>query len=173
MNKEQYNLDEMLECAIREKAAREFLQRVDSRNRTRRRLLLTAGYGIAATLVILISAGLKLSLDTRRAGYGFDPVAGQMGGSEITALMQNRQIGEALVKIDEARDSLAAEIEHPSSSDPDYAAQLESDRQELDLLEAVCAMRQGRYFKARRLLRAIVQDDGIYSEEAQSLLDSL
>ena len=172
MNKEDFNLDEMLECAIREKGAREYLQRVEARNRRRHRRWLTASYSFAACLVLVVAGGWTIGHKAQVAGYTFDPVAGQMGGSEITALMQERRIKEALVKIEDAREQLNREIVAPSSTDPDYLIQLEADRQELDLLTAVCAMRQGQYFKARRMLKEIAGGEGDYAGEAQSLLDS-
>lgn len=172
MNKEDFNLDEMLECAIREKGAREYLLRVEARSRRRRRRWMTASYSFAACLILVVAGAWAISHKTQVAGYAFDPVAGQMGGSEITALMQERRIKEALVKIEDAREQLNHEIEDPSSEDPDYLIQLEADRQELDFLTAVCTMRQGRYFKARRILKEIARDEGAYAEEAQSLLDS-
>ena len=172
MNKEDFNLDEMLECAIREKGAREYLLRVEARNRRRHRRWLTASYSFAACLILVVAGAWAISHKTQVAGYAFDPVAGQMGGSEITALMHERRIKEALVKIEDAREQLNHEIEDPSSEDPDYLIQLEADRQELDFLTAVCTMRQGRYLKARRILKEIARDEGAYAEEAQSLLDS-
>ena len=172
MNKEDFNLDEMLECAVREKGAREYLQRVEARNRRRRRHWITASFSFAACLVLIAAGGWTIGHKTQVAGYAFDPVAGQMGGSEITALMQEKRIKEALVKIEDAREQLNREIDDPSSTDPDYLIQLEADRQELDLLSAVCAMRQGRYFKARRILKEITRKDGACAVEAQSLLNS-
>ena len=170
MNRDKHNLDQMLESAIREKGAKEFLQRVEARDQRRRRHWRASAYSFAACLAIFVVGGWRFSYNTRVAGYAFDPVAGQMGGSEITALMQERQIKEALIKIDEARDQLALEMENPSSTDPEYAIQLETDRQELDLLSAVCSMRQGRYFKAKRALKEIAEGGGAFAEEAQSLL---
>ena len=170
MTKDEYNLDEMLESAIREKGAKEFLQRVEARDRRRQRRWRTSVYSFAACLAIVVVGGWRLSYSTSIAGYAFDPVAGQMGGSEITALMQERQIKEALIKIDEARDQLALEMSNPSSSDPEYALQLETDRQELELLSAVCIMRQGHYFKAKRALKVIAAGEGVFAGEARSLL---
>lgn len=170
MTKDEYNLDEMLESAIREKGAKEFLQRVEARDRRRQRRWRTSVYSFAACLAIVVVGGWRLSYSTSIAGYAFDPVAGQMGGSEITALMQERQIKEALIKIDEARDQLALEMSNPSSTDPEYALQLETDRQELELLSAVCTMRQGYYFKAKRALKVIAAGEGVFAGEARSLL---
>lgn len=170
MNKDKYNLDEMLENAIREKGAKEFLQRVEARSRRRQRSWRTSVYSFAACLAVIVVGSWRFSYNTRVAGYAFDPVAGQMGGSEITALMQERRIKEALVKINQARATLADELANPSSNDPEYAIQLDADRQELDFLSAVCVMRQGRYFKAKRSLKDIAKSDGAFAEEAQSLL---
>lgn len=169
MNTEEYNLEEMLESAIREKGAKEFLQRIEARDQRRRRRWRASAYSFAACLAIVLIGGWRFSYNTRIAGYAFDPVAGQMGGSEITALMQERQIKEALVKIDEAREMLKEEMAHPGSDDPEYAIQLETDRQELDFLSAVCAMRQGHYFKAKRALKEIEAGGGAFAEEARSL----
>lgn len=172
MTKDKYNLDEMLENAIREKGAKEFLQRVEARDRRKQRRWSTSVYSFAACLAIVLVGGWRFSHNTRVAGYAFDPVAGQMGSSEITALMQERQIKEALVKIEEARNAIALEMANPSSTDPEYASQLETDRQELDFLSAVCAMRQGRYFKAKRALKEIASSEGAFAEEARTLLTS-
>lgn len=172
MNTEEYNLEEMLESAIREKGAKEFLQRIEARDQQRRRRWRTSAYSFAACLAIVVVGGWRFSYNTRAAGYAFDPVAGQMGGSEITALMQERRIKEALVKIEEARNAIALEMANPSSTDPEYASQLETDRQELDLLSAVCTMRQGQYFKAKRALKEIAAGEGAFAEEARTLLTS-
>ena len=51
--------------------------------------------------------------------------------------------------------------------------QLDVDRQELDLLEAVCALRKGQYFRSRRLLKAIAAGGGAFAPEASSLLEQL
>ena len=87
--------------------------------------------------------------------------------------MESKEIDKALAKIDEARLVVAEEIANPVSDDPDYMTQLQMDEQELDLLEAVCYMRQGKYIKAKRALRQISKSSGHYSYEAEQLLSSL
>ena len=170
MTKDKYNLEEMLESAIREKGAKEFLQRIEARDQRRRRRWRASAYSFAACLVIAVVWSWWFSYNTRVAGYAFDPAAGQMGGSESSALMRERQIKKALVKIGQAREMLADELSHPSSDDPEYAIQLEIDRQELDFLSAVCVMRQGRYFKAKWTLKAIAAGEGVFADDARSLL---
>ena len=174
MSNEIDNLDRMLECAIREKWAVEHMKELDLREKKRRRRYIRSwAFGVAASFAIVIGVDAKLSHDARSAGYAFDPTFGQMGGSEITALMQERKIDEAVRQIDLARVRIDKEIAEPASSDPDYLLQLESDRQELDLLDAVCLMRDGKYFKARKALKAIVGKGGAYKSEAQKLLQEL
>ena len=68
---------------------------------------------------------------------------------------------------------MAKEIASPSSDDPEYMTQLKIDSQELDLLEAVCYMRQGKYFKAKKYLKRIVAGGSHFSAEAEKLLGEL
>lgn len=168
------DLEQMLECAIREKGAIEHMTELDRREQAHRRLYIRSwAFGVAAAVIIVFGVDLKLGHNARTAGYAFDPTFGQMGGSEITALMQERRIDEALVQIALTRDRLDLEVATPLSSDPDYLLQLESDRQELDLLEAVCLLRKGKYVKARKALKSILNDNGAYNAEAQQLFDDM
>ena len=168
------NLDTMLECAIREKGVMEHMAEIDRHEQQqRRRRVQFFSYGVAACLAVIVCTGIKLSHDARTAGYAFDPAFGQMGGSEITALMAENHIDEAVLKIEDARDALSYEKATPSSTDPEYLQQLEADEQELDLLEAVCLMRKGKYFKAKKVLKAIVAEGGSWSAEAEHLLDNM
>ena len=168
------NLDTLLECAIREKGVMEHMAEIDRHEKQmRRRRVQFLSFGVAACLAIVVCTGLKLSHDARVAGYAFDPAFGQMGGSEITALMAEKRIDEAVVKIEDARVALSYEKAAPSSTDPEYLQQLETDEQELDLLEAVCLMRKGKYFKAKKALKAIIAEGGAWSAEAEQLLESM
>ena len=170
----QFDLEEQIECAVREKGAKVHLAALEQSIVQRQRVLVRT-LSIAASFILLMGVGvdLKLSNDVRTVGYAFNPVEGQSGGSEITALMESKEIKEALVKIDEARIIVGQEIADPISDDPDYLTQLEIDSQELDFLEAVCYMRQGKYFKAKKALKEIASSDGHYSHEAESLLEAL
>ena len=170
----QFDLDEQIECAVREKGAKAHLAALEQSIVQKQRVLVRT-LSIAASFILLMGVGvdLKLSNDVRTVGYAFNPVEGQSGGSEITALMESKEIKEALVKIDEARIIVGQEIADPISDDPDYLIQLQMDSQELDLLEAVCYMRQGKYFKAKKALKEIASSDGHYSHEAESLLEAL
>lgn len=170
----QFDLDEQIECAVRERGAKEHLASLERSlvQHQKRNFRFAA---IAASFLIMLTVGLdvKLSGDIRTVGYAFNPVDGQSGGSEITALMQNKDIKEALVKIEEARVLIQEEKDNPAYEDQDYLTQLDTDGQELDLLEAVCYMRQGKYIKSRRALKQIVSAGGYYSSEAEKLLGQL
>lgn len=166
-------LVELLEDAIVEKGAIAHMQDLDRRQKRHRRIWFSSVAAAAACIILFFGVSLKLGHDARAVGYAFNPVDGQMGGSEITALMQNHQIAEARDAISEAREKLAQEIDNPSSSDPEYMEQLSIDSQELDLLEAVCLLREGRYFKAKKALQQIVKCNGAFVSEAQSLLEAL
>lgn len=169
-----YDLNEQIECAIRERGAKSHLMDLEKEIRQRNGLLART-MAIAASFLLLLTIGMdvKMSADIREVGYAFNPVEGQSGGSEITALMESKEIKAALVKIDEARIIVDQEVADPISDDPDYLTQLQMDSQELDFLEAVCYMRQGKYFKAKKALKAIVTAAGHYSHEAELLLESL
>ena len=169
-----FDLNEQIDCAVRERGAKSHLIELENDIQQKNRWL-TMTTSIAASFLILLTIGLdiKLSGDIREIGYAFNPVAGQSGGSEITALMEDKQIKEALDQIESARIALSNEMQNPSYDDEAYIVQLEMDAQELDLLEAVCYMRQGKYFKAKRCLKDIVDGKGSYSSEAEELLNSL
>lgn len=169
-----FDLNEQIECAVRERGAKSHLMELEKEIQ-RRNSLWVRTLSIAASFLIVLSIGIdvKLSADIREIGYAFNPVEGQSGGSEITALMESKEIKKALGKIDEARVVVADEIKNLVSDDPDYKIQLQMDEQELDFLEAVCYMRQGKYIKARKVLRRIAHSAGYYSHEAEQLLNSL
>lgn len=168
------NMDELLECAIREKGAMERMSEMDRKELiAHRRRLQYFAYGAAACVVIAVCTDISLSTSARKAGFAFDPTYGQMGGSEITALMQEKKIDEAMLKIDGAVMQLEAELDSPSSQDPEYTLQLKNDREELDLLEAVCLMRKGKYFKAKKALKDIVKGQGSCSYEAAGLIENM
>lgn len=170
----QFDVEEQIICAIREKGTKNHLASLEREvvARSKRNFRYVA---VAASLLLMltVSFDVKLSHDVRSAGYAFNPVEGQSGGSEITALMQDKNISEALIKISEARGLIDEQRRNPTYEDAEYMVQLEIDTQELDFLEAVCYMRQGKYFKARRCLKQIALKEGHFSAEAEKLLGEL
>lgn len=176
MSKKMDNLDELLECAIRETGAIRHMEELDRQERLRRRKasMRFMSYG-AAACVSLGAFGMdyKLSNDARKVGNGFIPADGQAGGSEITALMQDKKIAEAKDLIVAAKVQIEEEMKAPPSDDPEYLIQLTADKEELDLLEAVCLLREGRYFRAKKALKKITSTDGAFAKEAKELLEKL
>lgn len=170
----QFDLDEQIECAVRERGAKAHLAALEETIARRQRVWVRT-LSIAASFLLIVGFGVdaKLSSDMRAVGYAFNPVEGQSGGSEITALMEVKDIKKALEMIAEARITLSDEMKNPVSDDPDYMLQLQIDSDELDFLEALCYMRQGKYVKARKHLRSISESDSHYSHEAESLLENL
>ena len=194
------DLDTLLECAIREKGIMEHMTELDRRERQlrrrdgqfvyysvdarpdidrheqqpeRRRGHLFPYIIVAACLAAVACTGLKLCHDAKTAGYAFDPASVRTGGPEITALMTEGHIDEAFIGIECAREAIFAEKMAPTPADPERLQQLEADWQDLDLLEAVCLMRKGRYFKAKKALKAIIAEGGGRSAEAEQLLGSM
>lgn len=168
------NLDELLECAVREVGAIRHMEELDRQERLRRRVMRFMSYG-AAACVSLGAFGMdyKLSNDARKVGNGFIPADGQAGGSEITALMQEEIIDEARELIVEAKSKIDEELAAPISDDPEYLAQLAADKDELDLLDAVCLLRKGKYFKGKKALKKIVSENGAFAQDAKDLLEKL
>lgn len=175
MSKKMDNLDELLECAIRETGAIRHMEELARLNQKRRMFLQALSYGAAACLFIGAPFGIdhKLSGEARKVGYAFIPADGQAGGSEITALMQDKKIAEAKDLIVAAKVQIEEEMKAPPSDDPEYLIQLTADKEELDLLEAVCLLREGRYFRAKKALKKITSTDGAFAKEAKELLKKL
>lgn len=171
------NLDEMLECAIREAGAIGHMEELAREERERRRAayMRFASYVTAACFIVACGIGIdyKLSRDARNVGYGFNPAAGQAGGSEITAQMQARNIDAARELIVAAKSKVEENMKEPVTDDSEYIAQLKSDRDELDLLDAVCLLRKGKYIRAKKALKTIESGGGAFAHEAGKLLKAL
>jgi hypothetical protein len=172
INKE--NLDEMLEYAIAEEGARAHLQEYERRKRLAfNRRIRTISYSAAACLALMACTTGYLGIDARKVGYGYEPPSGIKGASEIEALMEERDNKTAILKIEEKQQRLAEEKENPMYDDPVYLEDLNAQEQELAFLKAVCQLRRGRFFTARKALKAIVSEGGIYADRAQELIDKL
>lgn len=165
-------LNELLECAIRERGAIEHFEALDRSMAWRKRLIWSIS-AAAACFILFGGIGIKLGDVARSAGESYILADSQRGGSEVTALIQENQIARARDVIVAKRLEIEKAITSPVSDDPDYLDQLSADLQELDLLEAICHLRQGHYFKAKRLLKEIVAEDGASAHEAMTVLEKL
>lgn len=171
------NIEEFLIRAIREKATLERMKELDRKMeieaafRRRMRIRITS---IAAAAVVLVACGdIGLRMHTRNVGFGYEFTETSRGASTIQDYLDNKQLKDAESLIEESRLDIAKELEDPSYDDPDYITNLKADLQELDFLEAVCHLRQGKFFKVRKELKAIAEGGGYYAAEASGLLVDL
>lgn len=171
------NIEEILEMAIRERGAMERMEALDRQIASkiaasrRRRTWITS---VAAACVLLVACSdATLRLHTRSVGYGYDFTEVSRGSTSIEKLLDNKEFAKALEEIQAAREETLKELEQPSYKDPDYIAQLNADLQELELLEAIGHLRQGKYLKARKELKAIAGSDGAFSQDAKRLLEKM
>lgn len=151
--------------AIRMKAAKEHLQKVERQIRTeeRRRKVFTiriAAVALAACLVV----GVFVDYNYRESykGYGFDNI-------ELLAARDGGTISQVVSEInDEEHKAALATIEKAMAQDVNV-----SERDELEWYKAVTYMRMGKWIKARKLLKQIAASDSAYSEDAQKALEKL
>jgi len=168
------DMDRLLECAIREKGIIDRMKELDRIADKRKRMWFKAiSWCAAACVVLCFGIGLKLNVDARNAGYSLNPADFCRGGSEITALMQEKRIDEAMSLIEENISEVENLLVSPDTEDPDYLLQLKADREELEFLNALCLLRKGRYFKARRVLETISAAGGIYAPQAALLMEKM
>ena len=168
------NLDEMLEYAIVEQGAKAHLQEFErKRNMARTFYLRFTSYAAAASVVLAACTTGALSYDAYKVGTNYVPEGGTKGASEIEALMENKDNKNALLKIEEAKKRISEEIEDPMFDDPEYIEDLNRQAEELEFLKGVCQLRRGRFFSARKTLKAIAADNGSYAEKAQYLIKKL
>ena len=168
------NLDEMLEYAIVEEGAKAHLQEYERmKHLAFRQRVRTISYSAAACLALVACTTGYLGHDARKVGYAYELPSGVKGSSEIEALMEEKENKAAILKIEETQEWLAGEKENPMYDDPVYLEGLNAQEQELAFLKAVCQLRRGRFFSARKALKSIVSEGGIYAKRAQELIDKL
>ncbi len=170
------NIEKILEMAIRERGAMERMEALDRQMAAeaaasrRRRTWITS---VAAACVLFVACGdATLKLHTRSVGNGYeftDISRGARSGS-IEKLLNSKEFSAAYKEIQSTREEIREELQHPSYDDPDYLSQLNTDLQELDFMEAIGHLRQGKFFKARKELKAIAGAEGTFAEDAESLL---
>lgn len=173
------NIEDILIRAIREKAAMERMEALDRQMDARalaakRRRNWIAS--VAAACVLLVACGnATLKLHTRSIGYGYEFTEVSRGAkaSIIENLLDNKEFSKAYKEIQSTREETRKELANPSYDDPDYIIQLNTDLQELDFMEAIGHLRQGKFFKARKELKAIADADGTFAEDAESLLQKM
>ena len=170
------NIEEILEMAIRERGAMERMEALDRQmaaETAASRSIRTWITSVAAACVLLVACGdATLRLRSRSVGYGyeFSEVSRGARSGSIENLLDSKEFSKAYEEIQSAREETGKELANPSYDDPDYLSQLNTDLQELDFMEAIGHLRQGKFFKARKELKAIAGAEGTFAEDAESLL---
>lgn len=151
--------------AIRMKAAKEHLQKVERQIRAeeRRRKMFTIRIAAAALAACLV-VGVFVDYDNR--GDYKDYAA----NIEITpSRAAGYQVNEVIYKIAENNYTEAlATIEEAMAQDISV-----SERDELEWYKAVTYMHVGKWMKARKLLKQIAASDSIHNADAQKALEEL
>lgn len=166
-----FNIEEQLDYAIIEHGAIQHLKEYELRkqkNRIRRQLFMRiASYSAAACVVLAACIGGKESFDARRIGASADISDGAKSGSVVVALMNEGNNKEALRQIKELRSIIEGEQYEIQDEWTEY------EKQELDYLESVCLLRQGRFISGRKALKVIVNNNGYFADKAHALLEEL
>ena len=147
--------------AIRMKAAKEHLQKVERQIRAeeRRRKVfkrLVPVIALAACLVVGVFVDYDNRGDYKDYAANIEITPSRAAGDEVNKIAENNYT-EALATIEEA---MAQDISV-------------SERDELEWYKAVTYMRMGKWVKARKLLKQIAASDSAYSEDAQKALEEL
>ena len=151
--------------AIRMKAAKEHLQKVERQIRAeeRRRKVfkqLAPVIALAACLVVGVFVDYDNRGDYKDYAANIEITPSRAAGYEVNEVIYKiaeNNYTEALATIEEA---MAQDISV-------------SERDELEWYKAVTYMRMGKWVKARKLLKQIAASDSAYSEDAQKALKEL
>ncbi len=171
--------------AIRMKAAKEHLQRVehDIQARTRRRKIFRIAINMSSfAAAACIAIGLFVHVDRvsnyKAVGNRIELTAESVRGGESasTAILEaigrsDYEVALELIAQEESRE-FSSEFSHPNLIEQErmeYAFEQES----LQWYKAVTYMRMGKWIKARRVLKRIADSDGYYKTQAQSVLEQL
>lgn len=135
-------------------------------------------YAIAACFVAAVCMVGILNHQTYIVGKGYDFISFESqirgrGTDNIIQAIDEGSIRDALSLIDDYREKINNDLTSCTKEDSDMVYELDADLQELDFLEAICYLRQGTYFKARKKLQFIMAADSIYGEDASRLFNEL
>ena len=157
--------------AIRMKAAKVHLQKVERQIRTeeRRRKVFTIRI-VTAAIAACLAVGIFVDIDNR--GNYKDYAAGITIAQAAQAAPTRGErdvVNDVVIKIkDKNYTEALATIEEAMVQDISV-----SERDELEWYKAVTYMRMGKWVKACKLLKQIAASDSAYSEDAQKALDEL
>ena len=170
---------------------RDRLQSVEAgvrRERSRRRKVMwplisfAAAACLAACIYVPIDAAKQNYMTCGNSVKLADVVQPSRGGADFDAIVEAIDSGsyeDAYALIADIRSAPAPEYDLSPEDERDYQeARYLYEMQTLDYLEAVALMRQGKFLKARRALKALAADgssseNSYYKDTAQELLDKL
>ena len=161
MLREDFELHQMTVSAIRRSGAKEFLKQHELAKIRRRKVFSIRLSGGAIAVCLLIAFGLHLYTASLYENYG--------ESIEIEQIGLSRGDDDSLAKIYQAIDNKNYQL----------ATQLIDackEEQYADMLrwyKAVCYMRDGKYFKAKKLLKEIAASDSDFAEDARKALEEL
>lgn len=152
--------------AIRMKAAKEHLQKVERQIRAeerRRKVFKRLAPVIALAACLVVGVFVDYNYRENYRVYGFSD------NIELLAARDGGTISQVVGEInDEEYKAALATIEEAMTQDISV-----SERDELEWYKAVTYMRMGKWIKARKLLKQIAASDSAYSEDAQKALEEL
>lgn len=133
---------------------------------------------IAACFVAAVCMVGILDYQTYIVGKGYDFISFESqirgrGTDNIIQAIDEGSIHDALSLIDDYREKINNDLTSCTEEDSDMVYELDADLQELDFLEAICYLRKGVYFKAKKKLQFIMAADSIYGEDASRLFNEL
>lgn len=179
--REDMELQQEIENAIRERGLREMLRKEEKRIRHRQKITKVTIWSLGSGSVISVIAAVILFLIV------ISPLAHQMqdyssqyvaqvevgnlrGDNEIAnklsnalLLMQNKEWEKASAIVNEV-------LEQTSGSQEEQMLDMYNNA---EWLNAICLMHNGKVFKAKRLLRKIANSESHYSTQAAELLETL
>ena len=159
--RENLELHKMTISAIRRRSAKEFLKQYELAKTHRRKVFSIRLSSGAIAACLLIAFGMHIYTASICENYGEDITIEQIGLS--------RGDDNSLAKIYDAIDNKNYELAIQLIDDCE-------DEQYADMLQwykAVCYMRDGKYFKAKKLLKEIAASDSDFAEDAKAALEAL
>lgn len=181
---EEVSLQQDIVRAIRMRAAKEHLQRVEQnvqaqiRRRKIFRIVSVSSFAAAACLAIGLFVHVDRMWDYQAVGNGIELVAESMRGGENISTAILEAIGRS--DYEDALELIAQEESQEFSSEFFHPDLIEQERLEyafeqetLQWYKAVVYMRMGKWMKARRVLKRIAASDSRYKSQAQSALEQL
>lgn len=162
MLRKDFELHQMTVSAIRRSGAKEFLKQHELAKIRRRKVFSIRLSGGAIAACLLIAFGLHLYTASLYENYGNESI-------KIEKIGLSRGDDDSLTKIYQAIDNKNYQL----ATQLIDACEEEQYADMLQWYKAVCYMRDGKYFKAKKLLKEIAASDSDFAEDAKAALEAL